>query len=113
MPRLSAIVPATNEPSTLGQCVAAIESAADAPDELIVVERADRPGPAAARNEGAARAAGDVLVFVDADVVVHPDAFSRIRAAFTGDQGLDGVFGSYDDAPVADGLVSRFRNLLH
>jgi len=54
-----------------------------------------------------------VLVFVDADVLVHRDAFVRIRAAFDADPALDGVFGSYDDAPAHDGTVSAFRNLLH
>jgi GT2 family glycosyltransferase len=54
-----------------------------------------------------------VLVFVDADVEVHADAFARIRAAFEQDPGLIAVFGSYDDAPSAPGVVSQFRNLLH
>jgi GT2 family glycosyltransferase len=113
--RLSAIVPATDGPLSLARCEAAIHSAHDGPDELIVVSDADggRPGPAAARNAGAARASGDVLVFVDSDVAVHPDAFARIRAAFERDPGLAGVFGSYDDEPDAGGTVSRFRNLLH
>jgi GT2 family glycosyltransferase len=54
-----------------------------------------------------------VLVFVDADVLVHSDAFVRIRAAFESDPALSGVFGSYDDEPAKDGAVSAFRNLLH
>jgi GT2 family glycosyltransferase len=112
VPRLSAIIPATNAPPTLAACIAAIQGADDPPDELIVVDRADRVGPAAARNDGAARATGDVLVFVDADIVVHPDAFTRIRRAFASAQ-VDAVFGSYDDAPTAPGVVSSFRNLLH
>jgi hypothetical protein len=111
--RVSAIVPATNRPPTLAHCVDAIRAAHEPPDELIVVEDAPGSGPAAARNEGARRATGDVLVFVDADVVPHEDAFARIRAAFAADQGLDGVFGSYDDAPPAPGVVAGFRNLLH
>ena len=110
---LSAIVPATNAPPTLAACLAAIEAAAEPPDEVIVVDRASAPGPAAARNEGAERAGGDVLVFVDADVVVHRDAFARIRRAFADDDGLDVLFGSYDDAPAAGGVISGFRNLLH
>jgi len=78
-----------------------------------VVEEAPGPGPAAARNEGARRADGDVLVFVDADVVPHRDAFARIRAAFGADPELAALFGSYDDSPEAPGAVAGFRNLLH
>jgi Glycosyl transferase family 2 len=113
VPTLTAIVPATNRPDTLPRCRAAIEAADRAPDELIVVEEPALAGPAASRNLGAQRAAGDVLVFVDADVEVHRDTFARIRAAFEADPGLTGVFGSYDDAPSAPGVVSGFRNLLH
>lgn len=115
MLRLSAIVPATDAPQTLARCLAALDSAADGPDELIVVHETngDGPGPAAARNNGARKASGDVLVFVDSDVAVHPDAFTRLRAALERDPGLVAVIGSYDDAPDARGTVSRFRNLLH
>jgi len=110
---LSAIVPATNEPATLDACVSAIRDAAQPPDELIVITDATAPGPAAARNEGAQRASGDIIAFIDADVVVHEDAFTRIRAAFQSDPSLVAVFGSYDDTPVEDGVVTGFRNLLH
>jgi hypothetical protein len=112
MPRLTAIVPATNGPRTLARCKAAILGSSDPPEELIVVDAPSSVGPAAARNTGADRAAGDVLVFVDADVIVHPDAFGHIRSAFARDPELTAVFGSYDDAPEAQGFVSLFRNLL-
>jgi cellulose synthase/poly-beta-1,6-N-acetylglucosamine synthase-like glycosyltransferase len=111
MPSLSAIVPATNAPSTLSACLEAIRMAAEPPEELIVVEEGG--GPADARNRGAVRASGDVLVFVDADVVVHSDAFVRIRRAFEDDPALGALFGSYDDRPADPGTVSSFRNLLH
>jgi glycosyltransferase involved in cell wall biosynthesis len=110
---LSVVVPATDRPATLGAVVAAVERATGAPEELIVVDSPQNLGPAAARNRGARRARGDVIVFVDADVEVHDDAFLRIRSAFDADPGLAGMFGSYDDAPGADGIVSDFRNLLH
>ena len=111
--RLTTVVPATNCPPTLGRCVAAIEGADDPPEQLIVVEEPPGSGPASARNRGSLEAEGDVLVFVDADVIVHPDAFRRIRNAFAADPALDAVFGSYDDLPEDPGLVSGFRNLLH
>jgi hypothetical protein len=49
-------VPATNDPPTLERCVAAIRAAEEPPEELVVVDRATAPGPAAARNDGAAYA---------------------------------------------------------
>jgi GT2 family glycosyltransferase len=112
-PTLTAVVPATNDPPTLERCLAAIRDAAAPPEEVVVVDRPAAAGPAEARNEGARRAEGDVVVFVDADVVVHQDAFERVREAFTADPGLAAVFGSYDDRPEAAGAVSGFRNLLH
>lgn len=111
MTRLSAIVPATDSPSTLPACLAAIRAAEDPPEEVIAVIEGN--GPAGARNNGAGRATGDVLVFVDADVLPHSDAFVRIRQAFDADSRLTALFGSYDDAPADPGLVSVFRNLLH
>jgi Glycosyl transferase family 2 len=111
--KLSAVVPATDSPPTLERCLAAIRAADEPPEEVIAVRAADAAGPAAARNDGATLATGDVLVFVDADVIVHRDAFARLRASLTTDPGLTAVFGSYDDRPEAPGTVSRFRNLLH
>ncbi len=111
--RLSAVVPATDDPPTLEACRAAIGAAADPPDELIVVRDPGAGTAAAARNAGAARATGDVVVFVDADIVVHPDAFARIRRTFAARPELTGVFGSYDDAPAVRTIVSSFRNLHH
>lgn len=111
--RVSVVVPATNQPRTLDDCLAAIDASSLQPDELIVVREADGPGPAAARNTGLEQATGDVVVFVDADVVVHPDAIGRIRDAFAQDDALVAVFGSYDDRVPARPIVSGFRNLLH
>ncbi|MDZ7677907.1 MAG: glycosyltransferase family 2 protein [Acidimicrobiales bacterium] len=112
MTSLSVVVPATNAPPTLGRCRAAIRAAQDPPEEVIVVEDAHLSA-SEARNAGVRRAQGDVVVFIDADVEVHPDAFSRIRSAFDDDPGLGALFGSYDDDPADPGVVSAFRNLLH
>jgi len=113
MPALSAIVAATDSPATLSRCLAAVAEADSPPEEVIVVDRPVELSAAGARNAGARRATGDVLVFVDADVEVHADAFTRIRAAFDTDPDLVSVYGAYDDSPGTWTTVSAFRNLLH
>src|SRR5438128_3058306 len=113
MATLSVVIPATDGRPTLDRVVDAVRNAVHAPEEVIVVDRPRLLGPAAARNLGARKATGDVLVFLDADVEVHQDAFERIRSVFDSDGDLAAVFGSYDDDPAAGGVGSDFRNLLH
>jgi glycosyltransferase involved in cell wall biosynthesis len=77
-----------------------------------LVETPVNGGPGAARNLAAGIATGDVLWFVDSDVVAWPDGAGRIRAAFA-DPEVAAVFGSYDDAPEGRHWFSRYKNLLH
>jgi GT2 family glycosyltransferase len=113
VPTLSVIIPATDRPATLQQVVEAIEKAVSPPEEVIVIDEPAELFSGAARNLGARRARGEVLVFVDADVEVCDDVFVRIRAAFDQDPGLTAIFGAYDDEPASGSVLSDFRNLLH
>ena len=89
-------------------------AAVAAPHADRVVRLADRPrGPAFARNRGAEACRGEVLVFVDSDVRIAPDALGRLARHFQEDPELGAAFGSYDDQPPAPGVVSQYRNLLH
>lgn len=112
-PTLAAVVPAGDAPPTLHRCLAALEAGDRRPDELVVQRDPASAGPAAVRNAGAGRCGADILVFVDSDVEVHPDALARLERRFAADPELVAVFGAYDDDPAAPGLTSRFRNLLH
>ena len=109
---LSVVIPATDAPPTLGRCLAALGRSTE-PHEVEVVTAPAGTGPAAARNAGVARTEGDIVVFVDADVEVHPDALRRLRETLDRDLGVAAVFGAYDDRPAVAAVVSRFRNLLH
>ena len=110
---VSVIVPATDAPETLLRCCDALIASEEPPDEIVVIDNPASANAATARNLGAERATGDILFFIDADVEVRPDTVTRIRDAFDADPSLAAVFGSYDDAPAAPGVASRFRNLLH
>lgn len=134
-PVLSVIVPAYNGANVLPRCLEAL-ARSDFPRalwELIVVDdgSTDRTaeiaaayadvvvrlpgtprGPAYGRNRGSEVARGGAVVFVDADVCVHPDTLRRFAMAFL-EPGVMAVFGSYDDDPPAPGTVSKYRNLLH
>lgn len=70
-------------------------------------------GPAYARNRGFEVSRGDAVVFIDADVRVHPDTLRRFATVLEREPEISAVFGSYDAEPAAPGLVSQYRNLLH
>ncbi len=134
-PRLSVIVPVRDGASFLAESLLALR-ASDLPSEAwelivvddasrdasadvaerfadVVVRRAESSGPATARNHGVQQSRGDTLVFIDADVSVHRDALRRLEESFRGEARVAAVFGAYDTAPRAPGLVSQYRNLLH
>ncbi len=105
-------------PAALREVIVVADGAAENPegvvrDEGAVLLTIDGPrGPAVARNRGAAQATGNVLVFVDSDVVVHEDALVRLARVFADEQ-VDAAIGAYDEQPDDPGFVSQCRNLAH
>jgi glycosyltransferase involved in cell wall biosynthesis len=77
-----------------------------------VIPSGGRLGPGGARNVAAQLAKGDILWFVDSDVVVSENGAERIRGALSSPD-VWAVFGSYDDAPAARNFGSQYKNLLH
>jgi GT2 family glycosyltransferase len=134
MTRVSVVIPLHNGGDDLCRCLQALAASIQPPDEVIVVDDASTDGsaalartlgarvltlshgpqgPAVARNRGAAVAQGDILVFLDADVAISPDAMDQIVAAFRREPDLAALFGSYDDAPAATDFLSQYKNLFH
>jgi glycosyltransferase involved in cell wall biosynthesis len=131
--QISVIIPVFNGASTLPLCLQALADSPFPPAECIVIDDGStddsaalgerfgatvlstggRCGPAQARNLGARRASGDLLLFIDADVAIHRDALGRIAERFAGEPDLDALIGAYDQAPADPGFVSQFKNLMH
>jgi len=129
-PAVSIVVPAYNAERTLGECLAALErqSPPELAREIIVVDdgssdrtpevaaryplvvlvRQANQGPAAARNAGAKRAAGEVLLFTDADCIPTPDWVAEMTAPLT-DAAVVAVKGAYRTRQAA--LVARFAQI--
>lgn len=130
--RVTVIVPFHRNLEQLARCLPAVRRSAPGDEIIVAADGAEsdcRPlaaavdavvvdvpgpsGPATARNRAAARATGDVLVFVDADVVVAPDAIPGMRDLLSGEPGVAAVFGAYDLSPPARNFMSQFKNLSH
>ncbi len=133
---LSIIIPAHNAGSTLKQCLDSVR-ASTVPVEVVVVDdgstddteciarqaEANGPlkfiryeqnrGPAAARNIGARAAHGDILFFLDADIVMPRDTAERILREFEQEPAPDALFGSYQKDTAPQNFVSVYKNLLH
>jgi hypothetical protein len=69
-------------------------------------------GAAYARNVGASVAAGDILFFADADVVLNPDAISRAAECLSSGR-AEAVFGSYIAETRVPQFTARFKNYQH
>src|SRR5215467_5215389 len=118
---LSIIIPVYNGALTLRACLEALLAAPGPSRELIVVDGASQDtsvdiatalgvhvighsvneGVSGARNTGAGRTSSPILVFVDSDVVIHPDALARISTFLYKHPEYSALFGSYDANPTA------------
>jgi len=132
-PTVSVIIPVHNGGSNFRRCLQSLSASEPPPEEIIVAADGDTDGswrlagefgaqvlriptpegPARARNLAASKAEGDILFFLDADVIIHKDAVSRVAAAFQQEPELVALFGSYDDEPFETNFLSQYKNLFH
>jgi len=130
---LCVVIPARNAAWCIEKCLSGLAMSGFKTNEIVVVDDCSSDataalarrfgaavisdpigsGAAASRNRGANFVSGDIILFIDADVVVHPDLRSRLSALFLENPDIDAAFGSYDDAPFCPSPVSKYRNLLH
>ena len=132
-PFISIIVPVHNRETYLNRCLDALITSYYRSFEIIVVDDASsdasaqigrqkgalvlrlphNSGPAAARNHGSQKAQGDILFFVDSDVLVGRETVAHVATHFSENHDVDALFGSYDEDPVEKNFLSQYKNLYH
>lgn len=129
-PVISVIIPVRNGAEYLERCLRAVfrssfkqfevivvdDHSTDASGDLArrfgstVVKLEGRGGANAARNFGATFAAGQVLVFLDADVVVGRESLTHIAEIIL-EKEADAVVGLYTTRHRHESFVSQYKNL--
>lgn len=126
---VSVIVPVYNSAKTIGRCLKGLlnQTCPANEYEIIVVDdgsndatgyivksfdvryiRKGKAGPAAARNEGAKRARGEILLFTDSDCVPNRDWVEKMTDSLK-KKGVVGVKGAYITGQKS--IVARFSQL--
>jgi len=128
--RISVIIPIRNGKETLDQCLSSLKQSSLPPSEVIVVDdcsqedyselvrsygfkalRINEPREAEyARNKGAEMSTGDILVFTDCDMVIHPDALERIHKHFCMNH-YAAISGVCSPEPNDKKLATRYKHL--
>jgi glycosyltransferase involved in cell wall biosynthesis len=130
--RVSVVIPFKRNLPQLAECLSAFRPLPDWAEVIVVADGAvdscralatasdshlieipQSRGPAAARNYGARVASGELLIFVDADVVAAPGVLTRIRDVMQRRPDVAAVFGAYDEAPRDRHFMAQYRNLSH
>lgn len=127
---ISVVIPARNAAATLGECLDAVRKSSYPQVEVVVVDdcsddttasiardrgcqvvcSASNLGAANARNLGANAASGEIILFTDADILLPPNALSRVAAALA-DTATAGVVGLLGPQIRFTNLASQFKNL--
>jgi GT2 family glycosyltransferase len=131
-PPVSVIIPNYNYARTLGMCLESLRAQTHQPLEIIVVDDGSTDdsvavaesfgaqvlrtgcnlGPPGARNLGAAHARGEVLLFVDSDVALEPDATATALDILRSEPRTGAVCGTFRPEPlIRDGLIEEYRCL--
>jgi glycosyltransferase involved in cell wall biosynthesis len=126
-PYISIIIPLYNAERTLEKCLKAVFDSTFQDFEVLVVDDAStdssiriaesfhckvlklphNQGPSVARNHGARNAKGDVLLFIDSDIVIQRDTLTLFVDSL---KSYCAVFGIYTQRPGTDGLLTSYQN---
>ena len=125
---ISVIVPVRNRTELLVKCVHRVKALANGACEIIVVDDASDGGigmedegvkvivnpvslgPGGARNAGAKQAQGDILFFIDSDIILCDNAFEKVAGSLSCST-YEGVQGRFAAQAAYPGFFSVYKNL--
>jgi GT2 family glycosyltransferase len=81
------------------------------PCKIVRLER--NLGAGGARNRGVEVASGEILYFLDADVLAEKDSLRQAVECFATRPEISALFGSYQKDAVPRNFTSDYKNLLH
>ena len=125
--KISIIIPVYNSSLTLNECLNSIFNSSYKNYEVIVVsdkstdnsvdiakkyktkvvELSQNKGPATARNKGSEEAQGEILLFLDSDVIINKDSLNLIIDKFQIDE-INAIQGIYSHQPNYQYLATQF-----
>ena len=139
--KLSAVIPTRNRPEDLERAVVSICAQARPPDELVVVDQsadeesrkrvlrvfAERGGSivldyvldpsiaglVAAKKVAVSRAHGDIVCFLEDDIVLEPDYLEEIERGFVDDPDMVGCCGIVTNLPPMPPFYFRLFHFFH
>lgn len=132
MTKFSVIIPAYNAEGALRQCLDGVFSSFGGEDyEVIVVDNKSRDAtpliikdypcrlmtvtekqnPAIARNIGVDQAKGEILVFVDSDILINKDTLTLLRKSFEEDGEIVAVTGMLSKECPHKDFFTQYKNL--
>lgn len=138
--RLTAVIPTRNRPADLGKAVASVLAQTRRPDTLMIVDQS--PGDESrlavesllaggaplrldyvhdtsitglvdAKRVAAGQADGDVICFLEDDIVLEPDYFEQIERGFVGHPGMMGCCGVVTNLPPLPAFYAALFRLFH
>jgi glycosyltransferase involved in cell wall biosynthesis len=129
--KLSIVIPAYNSQDILEPCLKSVRSSIHNDYELIVIDDGSRDatlaiakkyadevitheknlGRSHARNAGIRCAEGDILVFMDSDVIVQPDTLAQIHDYFSCHEEVDALTGLLSKEHPNQNFFSQYKNL--
>jgi glycosyltransferase involved in cell wall biosynthesis len=130
---VSIIIPVYNAEKTVGDCLKSVftseyknfevvlvdDNSTDdslsiaTPYHCKVVRMKENVGPAGARNRGAEASRGEILFFLDSDIIIERNTIEQTVRSFQGRLNISALFCSYQKNTVSSNFYSEYKNFVH